>query len=192
MTTFCKIVLLFLLLFPSLGQAAPELRLVGRVLDVSTSKKTILVNRGKEDGLRIDDHAKFSLPEGILARAILVRLSPGRSVWSIYKFYQKDKIVENIIITLKTTSPLKLTPDPTKNLDILAPESVSSKEKSTSKLKIYPKKKKVIHQFDKVDYSNLDDLGKPQKLNPAIDWNNLHNLQQVKKHAPQVDFSNLY
>ena len=182
----------FSLWLPWSTQSKEELRLIGRILDVSTSKKTILFNRGEEDGLELDDHAKISLPEGILARALLVRLSPGRSVWSIYKFYQKEKVLENIIVTLKTTPPLKLTPDPTKNLDILAPPSVSNKEKSSNKLKVFKKKKKVIHQFDRVDYSALDDPGKPQKLDPAIDWSNLQNLQKIKTHDPKVDFSNLY
>ena len=184
--------LTFLLLLPSTAQAEGDLRLVSRILDVSTSKKTILVNRGEEDGLKLDDHAKISLPEGLLARALLVRLSPGRSVWSIYKFYQKEKVVENIIVTLKTTPPLKLTPDPTKNLDVLAPSTTSSKEKSSGKLKVFKKKKKVIHQFDQIDYSALDDPGKPQTLDPGIDWGNLQNLQKLKTHDPQVDFSNLY
>ena len=185
-----KIVLLFLL--PLVAYGEQEIRLVGRILNVSSSKKTILINKGKEDGLELDKHAKISIPEKILARAVLVRISPGRSVWSIYKFYQKEKIMESIIVTVKTTPPLKLTPDPTKNLDILAPESVSKKEKNESKLKVFEKKKKVINQFDKVDYSALDDPGKPKKLDPAVDWSKLQNLQKLKRHDPQVDFSNLY
>ena len=182
---------LLLLLLPLSSQGDSDLRLVGRLLSVSDSKKTILFNRGSEDGLELDVHAKFSLPEGILARALLVRISPSRSVWSIYKFYQKDKIMKNIIITAKTTPPLKLTQDVSKNLDILAPDSVSRQEKVSPKLK-FKKEKKVITQFDKVDYSALDDPGKPKKLDTAVDWSNLHNLQKPQKHSNNIDFSNLH
>ena len=172
-------------------QGSSDLRLVGRILSVSDSKKTILFNRGSEDGLQLEDHAKFSLPGGILARGTLVRISPGRSVWSIYKFYTKDKVTENIIVTAKTTSPLKLTQDATKNLDVLAPDSRSRQEKITPKLKVV-KDKKIITQFDKVDYSALDDSKKDKKLDPTVDWSNLRNLQKPKKHDPNVDFSSLH
>ena len=179
-------------MLPTISLGDSELRLVGRLLNVSSSKKTILFNRGSEDGLKLDVHAKFSLPEGILARAILVRISPGRSVWSVYKFYRKDKVMENVIVTAKTTPPLKLTRDASKNLDIIDPGSQSRQEKVSPKLKFKKEKKKIINQFDKIDYSSLDDLGKPQKPDPAVDWGNLHNLQKPKKHDPNVDFSNLH
>ena len=182
------------LLIPTIGKSNSEHRLVGRILSVSDSKKTILFNRGKEDGLKLEVHAKFSLPEGILARAVLVRISPGRSVWSIYKFYKKEKILKNIIVTVKTTPPLKLTPDSSKAIDIPDPDSNSWQEPTTTKLTVTQakKEKKMIPGFNKVDYSSLDDSGKLEKLDPAVDWNNLHNLQKPKKQNPNIDFSNLH
>ena len=181
----------FFLFLSTIGHSNTEHRLVGRILSVSDSKKTILFNRGGEDGLKLEVHAKFSLPEGILARAILIRISPSRSVWSIYKFYQKDKIIENIIVTAKTTPPLKLTRDSSKTIDIPTLGSRSQQVKTSNKLKVV-KEKKIIHQFDKIDYSAIDDSDKPNKLDPTIDWSNLQNLHRPKKLDPNIDFSNLY
>jgi len=36
------------------------------ILKVSNSKKTVLINRGAEDGLVVGDHAKFSLLQELL------------------------------------------------------------------------------------------------------------------------------
>ena len=184
----------FLLTFSIASWSQSEIRLVGRILSVSDSKKTVLFNRGSEDGLKLDDHAKLSLPEGILARGLLVRVSPGRSVWSLYKFYKKEKVMENVIVTLKTTPPLKLTQDASKNLDLLAPDLRSRQEQASKKLNVIKMKKdkKIITQFDKVDYRVLDDAGKTRKLDPAVDWSNLRNLQKPREHDPKVDFSNLH
>ena len=186
--------LTLILSLASIGQGLSEQRLVGRILQVSDSKKTVLFNRGGEDGLKLEDHAKFSLPEGILARAVLIRISPGRSVWSIYKFYQKEKVMDNVIVTVKTTPPLKLTQDSSKAIDILGSDSHSQPERASKKLKTAEQKrgKKIIQQFDKVDYTALDNSDKAHKPDPAVDWSNLQNLHRPKKQDPAVDFSNLH
>lgn len=87
-----------------------------RILNVSDSKKTILVNRGIEDGLVEGDHAKFFLTTGVISRGILIKGSPSRSVWSLYRIVNSDEIAKDKVMNLKITPPVKLTIDPTKML----------------------------------------------------------------------------
>ncbi len=75
--------LLLLLLVPFMAQALEvDEKLTVRILKTSESKKTIMINRGTEDGLVEGDHAKFIVTAGIVARAVSVRVSPTRSLLS--------------------------------------------------------------------------------------------------------------
>ena len=107
-----------LLLTALLWQAAWALdideKLTLRLLKLSKSKKTILINRGIEDGLLVGDHAKFYLTTGMIARGVLVKTSPARSVWSLYRIINPNQLVKDKVVNLKIATAVKVTPDPTK------------------------------------------------------------------------------
>lgn len=91
-------------------------KLTTRVLRVSASKKTVLLNRGLEDGLVVGDHAKFFLTTGVIARAMVVKASPTRSIWSVYRIINAQAIYPDKIVNIKISSPMRTTGDPTKSL----------------------------------------------------------------------------
>jgi len=112
-------VLLVILTFLSLQSAfALEIdeKLTLRFLKVSSSKKTILINRGAEDGLVVGDHAKFFVTTGVLARGVVEKVSPSRSVWSLYRIVDPNEIAEGKVLNLKIASPVKITEDPSKSV----------------------------------------------------------------------------
>ncbi len=92
-------------------------KLTLRILKVSETKKTILINRGIEDGLNVGDHAKFFLTTGVIARGVVVKVSPVRSVWSIYRLVSPENITQDRVLNLKISSAVKVTDDPTKALN---------------------------------------------------------------------------
>jgi hypothetical protein len=89
-------------------------RLTLRFLRTSSSKKTVLINRGLEDGLAEGDHAKFFIDSGVIARGVVVKISPSRSVWSIYALVKPDEVILERIVNLKISTPVRLTQDNTK------------------------------------------------------------------------------
>ena len=89
-------------------------KLTLRFLKLSKTKKTILINRGIEDGLEVGDHAKFYLTTGMIARGVVVKTSPARSVWSLYRIIDPNHLVADKVVNLKIATPVKITPDPTK------------------------------------------------------------------------------
>jgi hypothetical protein len=104
------------LLVLSLNALALEVdeKLTLRILKVSSSKKTILINRGVEDGLEKDNHAKFYLTTGVVARGVVVKVSPSRSIWSLYRVVNGKKVQPDMVMNLKISSPIKVSGDPTK------------------------------------------------------------------------------
>lgn len=117
---------LLLLFFFSLGawaqqeQSALSIdeKLTLRILRTSDSKKTILTNRGLEDGLVVETHAKFFLTRGVVARGVVVKASPSRSVWSIYRIVDSSALSSNTVMNIKISSALRLTEDPTQSISI--------------------------------------------------------------------------
>lgn len=95
-----------------------------RFLQVSGSKKTVLINRGLEDGLVVGDHAKFFVTTGVIARGVVVKASPSRSIWSLYRLVSPEKVQKSKVLNLKIASPVKLTDDPTKSLYSMAKQDV--------------------------------------------------------------------
>lgn len=91
-------------------------KLTLRFLKVSSTKKTVLVNRGGEDGLVVGDHAKFFITAGVVARGVVEKVSPSRSVWSLYRIVDPAEIVDDKVLNLKIASPVKITDDPSKSL----------------------------------------------------------------------------
>lgn len=110
--------LIALLILVSLNALALEVdeKLTARILKTSETRKTVMVNRGTEDGLVEGDHAKFIVTAGIVARAVCVKVSPTRSVWSVYRLVNADYIVNDSVMSLKITPPVKVTKDETQAL----------------------------------------------------------------------------
>ena len=107
-------IICFLFLLPVLSYALEvDEKLTIRLLKTSESKKTTMINRGTEDGLVEGDHAKFIVTAGIVARAVCIKVSPTRSVWSIYRLVNADFIANDSVMTLKITPPVKITKDET-------------------------------------------------------------------------------
>lgn len=86
-------------------------KLTVRILKTSDSRKTVMVNRGTEDGLVEGDHARFIVTAGIVARAICIKVAPTRSVWSVYRLVNADFLVNDSVMTIKITPPVKITKD---------------------------------------------------------------------------------
>ena len=91
-------------------------KLTARVLKVSDTQKTILINRGAEDGLQVGDHAKLFVTQGIVARGVVMKTSPSRSVWSLYSISDAQKIRSQSVLSLRITEEYKVSDDPTKML----------------------------------------------------------------------------
>lgn len=107
-----KFALLAFLVFSSSAFALEiDEKLTARLIRISETRKTVMINRGTEDGLVDGDHAKFIVTAGIVARGVCVKSSPTRSVWSIYRLVNADFIVPDSVMTLKITTPVKITKD---------------------------------------------------------------------------------
>lgn len=109
------IILTLIFSFNSFGLEVDE-KLTIRLIRTSESKKTVMINRGVEDGLAEGDHAKFIVTAGIVARAVCIKVSPTRSIWSIYRLVNADFVVNESVMTLKITPPVKITKDESKSL----------------------------------------------------------------------------
>ncbi len=105
--------LFLLLLVFSFNAFALEIdeKLTLRVLKLSDTKKTVLINRGVEDGLAEGDHAKFFITSGVVARGVLVKVSPTRSVWSLYRLINPEAISQDMVMNLKIASAVKVSDD---------------------------------------------------------------------------------
>lgn len=90
-------------------------KLTVRLLRLSASKKTVLLNRGLEDGLVVGDHAKFYLTTGVVARGVVQKVSPTRSIWSVYRIVDGDVIRTDQVLNIKISPPVKLTDDPSQS-----------------------------------------------------------------------------
>lgn len=103
---------LFVLVLPLLSHALEvDEKLTVRIVKTSETRKTVMLNRGTEDGLVEGDHAKFVVTAGIVARGALVKVSPTRSIWAIYRLVNADFIVNDAVMTIKITPPVKVTKD---------------------------------------------------------------------------------
>lgn len=112
-----SILLLSAILGSSLTHALEiDEKLTLRFLKVSNTKKTVLINRGAEDGLAVGDHAKFFITSGVIARGVVEKVSPSRSIWSLYRVVDPAEIIDNKVLNLKIASPVKITEDPSKSL----------------------------------------------------------------------------
>lgn len=121
-------------------------KLTFRVLKVSDTGSTILINRGIEDGIAVGDHSKWFITTGVVARGVVVKAAPTRSVWSLYKKIDKEYIKNDMVLNMKITPPVKLSTDPSK---VFADSVNAGRE----------------HDWDKIPLAeNANDLEKPLEL----------------------------
>ena len=113
-----KFLILFGVIIISMQVFALEIdeKLTLRIKGISDSRKTILINRGIEDGLAVGDHAKFYVSVGVVSRGVVIKTSPTRSVWALYRLVNKDYIREDQVLKLKITPAVKITKDESKML----------------------------------------------------------------------------
>jgi hypothetical protein len=169
---YLKYFFALIILFNTLNSFALDIdeKLTIRFLKVSNSKKTVLINRGAEDGLVVGDHAKFFITSGIVARGMVEKVSPSRSIWSIYRIVSNEDIVDNKVLNLKIASPVKVTNDPTKSLKeettiegedkIAVPKELDEvKSKSDSE----KNDSKMDEKLNEEDKKELEDMGIKEK-----------------------------
>ncbi len=178
-------------------------KFIGRILGASDSKKTILVNRGSEHGLAKMQHAKISIPSGVVARAVVVKISPSRSVWSVYRILKKDKIAPQLVATFKISSPVTLTTDESKNLGKLGPKITKKRETIPKEPKFEKKQRRIKNQIkmseqtvshlDNIDYTNLNEPIKGrQELDVDVDWSALNGKKDTVKFDATLDYGGLH
>ncbi len=143
-------------------------KLTFRVLSTSSSKKTVLMNRGLEDGLAVGDHAKFFLTTGVIARAVIVKASPSRSIWSIYRLIDEAQIQPDKVLNLKIASPVKVTEDSTKSLQEESLPSGSDKIAIPAEEEEAAREKKNpnLNKKEKEDLDAMEDDTKEMKESP--------------------------
>lgn len=110
-----KVLFLIFFSFSSLALEIDE-KLTLRIVGLSETRKTVLINRGVEDGLAQNDHAKFYISSGVVARGVCIKVSPTRSVWSLYRLVNADFIREEQVMKLKITPAVKITKDESRML----------------------------------------------------------------------------
>ena len=113
-TKYFFIFLLFLI--TTLQALEIDEKLTLRIIRISTSKKTMLINRGIEDGLVVGDHAKFFITSGVIARGAVIKVSPSRSVWSLYRLTNPSEVQLDRVLKLKIATAVKVTDDASRML----------------------------------------------------------------------------
>lgn len=158
-------------------------KLTFRVLSTSSSKKTVLTNRGLEDGLAVGDHAKFFLTTGVVARAVVIKASPSRSIWAIYRLIDEGQIVVDKVLNLKIASPVKVTEDSTKSLEDESTSEGSEKIKVDSETengeeeKVSEKKKTNLSKNDQDDLDLLEE----EESKPKVSKKNAKKNESVSR-----------
>ncbi len=158
-----KIVLvsLFIFNFITVSKALDiDEKLTLRFLKVSNTKKTILINRGAEDGLVVGDHAKFFITSGIVARGVVEKVSPTRSIWALYRIVDPEEIIDNKVLNLKIASPVKVTLDPSRSLK---EETIPAGNDTIAIPPEETKEKNIGDELNTEDQKELEDLGIKEK-----------------------------
>lgn len=174
------------LAFISLSANALEIdeKLTLRFLKVSGTKKTILINRGGEDGLVVGDHAKFFITSGVVARGVAEKVSPSRSIWSLYRIVDPNEITEDKVLNLKIATPVKITEDASKSLKEEAiPGGTESMSMDESKKEAGSSKEIVV---DEADQAELEEMGMAGAKSAPSDVSNKKSKTPAKTTQPET------
>jgi len=126
-------------------------KLTMRILQASGSKKTVLLNRGLEDGLVVGDHAKFFITTGVIARGVVVKASPTRSIWSIYRLVKPAELNKGVVANIKISSPVRLTADSSKSIRALSVPAGSMGEPND----VFPGKAMNLNEVETSEVKSL-------------------------------------
>jgi hypothetical protein len=99
-----------------------------RILKVSRSLKTILVNKGVSDGLQVGQHAIFANENATLARGVVLEATERRSLWGLYRVSWPTLMKPDTLMSMTATNPIKLTDDETRSLGQSQAEGLSGQE----------------------------------------------------------------
>ena len=162
-------------------------KLTLRLLKISNSKKTILINRGAEDGLVVGDHAKFFVTTGVIARGVVEKVSPSRSVWSLYRIVDPNELSEAKVLNLKIASPVKITEDPSKSVseevNPAGTEKMGLSEGSVDGEKTAESTEAEDKEFEEM---GIEDKGKPAQteINPkSVKPKSMKSEENVPVHS---------
>ena len=185
---------LFFLIFSSTSFSLTvdrNLRL--RILSHSNTKRTVLLNKGEEDGLKVGDHAKFFIhKENVFARGIVRKISPSRSLWSVYRIVTKTLITKNGVINLTITKSVKLTDDSSKSIlgEKLSKSGINEriKVRQIDKKGNYKSFRNLPFIPRGVNFSSISESFK-EKKDPNVNFSSLNEKYQASSgKRPQFQF----
>jgi hypothetical protein len=163
------------------------------ILNVSSSKKTLLINKGKEDGLKKGDQAKFyRIEKNIIARAIVIKVSATRSLWSVFKYRHKKIIKKNVSLILTITRPLPLTNDISKKLfknDVFSGKGdrIPTVFKNQNQRIL---SRRFLTQNPKGDFNSINEMDRPKKRK-IVDYSRLNDLSSKSQYKIKVNYQSL-
>ncbi|MBT7667944.1 MAG: hypothetical protein HN623_00085 [Bdellovibrionales bacterium] len=112
-TTVSLLLTLMICLCPTIwGKLPVDSKFIARIINLSGSRKSMLINRGLDHGLSINLHAKLSNQGQYFGRAAMIKAPPTRSVWYLYETKDSKPLYVDNIITIKIASAVKVTIDP--------------------------------------------------------------------------------
>ncbi|MDC0254002.1 hypothetical protein OAK75_03835 [Bacteriovoracales bacterium] len=160
------------------------------ILNFSSSKKTLLLNKGKENGLKKGDQAKFFRNEkNIIARAVLLKASSGRSLWSVFRYRNRNVIKKNLSLNLKITKPIPLTNDVSKRL--FKNETFSGKEDRIPTVKkVADFSSRFLTQKPKGDFSSINEMDRPKKKK-KVDYSRLNDQSSKSQYKIKANYQYL-
>ena len=184
----------FLIFFTQTNTFSLEVdkKLLFSIINFSKSKRTLLINKGLENGLIKGDQAKFFLnSENLVARATLIKASPTRSLWSVFKYRNKNIVRKGRVLNLIITKKVPLTNDVTKK--IFKSGTFSGKE---DKILVSTRKNKrtsfsrFLTQKPKGDFSAINDMERPKRKKP-IDYSNLLEKKKMSRFNIKTNYDNI-
>ena len=184
----------FLIFFTQTNTFSLEIdkKLLFSIINFSKSKRTLLINKGLENGLKKGDQAKFFLnSESLVARATLIKASPTRSLWSVFKYRNKNIVKKGKVLNLIITKKVPLTNDVTKK--IFKSGTFSGKE---DKILVSKRKNKrtsfsrFLAQKPKGDFSAINDMERP-KRKKSVDYSNLVEKKKMSRFSIKTNYDNL-
>ena len=168
-------------------------KLLFSIINFSKTKRTLLINKGLENGLKKGDQAKFFLnSENLVARATLIKASPTRSLWSVFKYRNKKIVEKGRVLNLIITKKVILTNDITKK--VFKSETFSGKEDKIVVSNRHKSKRtfatRFLSQKPKGDFSAINDMDRPKRKKP-VDYSNLKEKKKTSRFRIKTNYDNL-
>lgn len=168
-------------------------KLLFSIINFSKTKRTLLINKGLENGLKKGDQAKFFLDsERFVARATLIKASPTRSLWSVFKYRNKNIVQKGRVLNLIITKKVPLTNDVTKK--IFKSETFSGKDDKVPVANERKSKRtfstRFLTQKPKGDFSAINNMDRP-KRKKSVDYSNLKETKKKSRFSIKTNYENL-